>query len=417
MLSRKRDRWDSLSDEECGFNVNHILTNRGDPAVVSLCNLSVGDTVSAFRETGQKYCVSDECTQLLSSEEKHNILSQPSMLTMTRHNPLLQGCRLVYDCYERLARLDEGTYGIVWKARDTNTNEMVALKQIKFDTSLMKEGFPLAALREIGVLLALSHECIVTVKEMAVGDAFDKVFMVMEFMEMNLQEAMKRCGTNPFPQSELKNMFHQILSAAHHIHDKWILHRDLKTSNILVHKSGKIALCDFGLARKYQIPKKALTQMVITLWYRPPELLFGESVYGPEVDMWSIGCIFGELLTKEAILQGRGELDQIDLIFKLLGAPTRFNWSGFASLPNASTFRWKKKDGSNLKNRFPVNSFSGNQTFLDPNGFDLLGKLLILDPALRISAREALNHRYFKEGVEMQTPCFSCEHYLKDILK
>jgi len=101
-------------------------------------------------------------------------------LIKEKHNPLLQGCRLVYDCYERLARLDEGTYGVVWKARDTNTNEMVALKQIKFDTALMKEGFPLAALREIGVLLDLSHKCIVTVKEMVVGNSFDKVFMVME---------------------------------------------------------------------------------------------------------------------------------------------------------------------------------------------------------------------------------------------
>jgi len=105
-------------------------------------------------------------------------------------------------------------------------------------------------------------------------------------MEMDLQEAMKRSGSSPFPQSELKNMLYEIISAANHIHNKWILHRDLKTSNILVHKSGKVALCDFGLARKYQIPKKALTQMVITLWYRPPELLFGERVYGPEVDMW-----------------------------------------------------------------------------------------------------------------------------------
>jgi len=305
-----------------------------------------------------------------------------------------------------LARLDEGTYGVVWKARDTTTNEIVALKQIKFDTALMKEGFPLAALREIGVLLDLSHKCIVTVKEMVVGDSFEKVFMVMECMEMDLQEAMKRSGSSPFPQSELKNMLYEILSAANHIHDKWILHRDLKTSNILVHKSGKIALCDFGLARKYQIPKKALTQMVVTLWYRPPELLFGENVYGPEVDMWSVGCIFGELLKKGAILQGRGELDQIDLIFNLLGAPTRDNWSDFSSLPNASTFRWRKGNSSNLEKKFPINSFSGSQTFLDKNGFDLLKRLLILNPESRISAQEALHHRYFKEGVEKQSPVF-----------
>ena len=105
-------------------------------------------------------------------------------------------------------------------------------------------------------------------------------------MEMDLKEAMKESGSTPFSQSELKQMLHQILSALSHIHSKWYLHRDLKTSNLLVHHSGKVAICDFGLARKYQIPLKAMTQTVITLWYRPPELLFGESVYGPEVDIW-----------------------------------------------------------------------------------------------------------------------------------
>jgi len=111
-------------------------------------------------------------------------------------------------------------------------------------------------------------------------------------------------------------------------------------------------------------------------------------------------------LKKEAILQGRGELDQIDLIFNLLGSPTRDNWSGFSSLPNASTFRWRKGNSSNLKKQFPVNSFSGSQTFLDKNGFDLLKKLLILNPESRISAQEALHHRYFKEGVEKKSPVF-----------
>lgn len=105
-------------------------------------------------------------------------------------------------------------------------------------------------------------------------------------MEMDLKEAMRRTGPSPFPQSELKSMLHQILSGTNHIHQKWLLHRDLKTSNILVHRSGRIALGDFGLARRYEHPLKSLTLMVITLWYRPPELLMGETVYGPAVDIW-----------------------------------------------------------------------------------------------------------------------------------
>jgi cell division cycle 2-like protein len=226
-------------------------------------------------------------------------------------------------------------------------------------------------------------------------------------------------------------MLFQILSATNHIHEKWILHRDLKTSNILVHRSGKICLCDFGLARKYQFPRKAMTQTVITLWYRPPELLFGESVYGPEVDIWryvdnvyipglivyfvskpielfahSIGCIFGELLKKEAMLQGRGELEQIELIFKLIGAPTSVSWPEFLSLPNASVLRWKNKEPPKLSSAFPANSFSGGQTYLDSNGYDLLKRLLMLSPKDRITTKEALDHVYFKEGVERQTPMF-----------
>jgi len=133
-------------------------------------------------------------------------------------------------------------------------------------------------------------------------------------MECDLSGAMKKTLNTALTQADLKHLLYQILSAVSHIHEKWYIHRDMKTSNILVHKSGRICVCDFGLARKYQEPRKPLTQMVITLWYRPPELLFGENKYGPEVDMWSVGCIFAELITRKALLQGQGELDQIDKV-------------------------------------------------------------------------------------------------------
>mmetsp|Transcript_14775 Transcript_14775/g.23110 ORF Transcript_14775/g.23110 Transcript_14775/m.23110 type:complete len:386 (-) Transcript_14775:54-1211(-) len=379
----KRDRWESSSDEEEGDNDNRNEdSDERKRPLTAPANIAVGQ-VNLPQSRGS------------------------ASLVFPKHNPLIQGCRSVYDCYERLARLDEGTYGVVWKAKDLATSEVVALKQIKFDSEMVKEGFPVTALREISVLLAMSHECVVTVREMVVGASFDKVFMVMEFMEMDLQEAMKRTGPAPFPQSELKNMLFQIISATDHIHQKWYLHRDMKTSNILVHKSGKIAVCDFGLARKYQRPLKALTQLVITLWYRPPELLFGERVYGPEVDMWSIGCIFGELIAKEAMIQGEGELDQMDKIFRLVGAPTEQNWPGYSKLPNAGIFRWKQtREQPTISTRFPVNSPSGGKAFLDGNGFDLLKKLLTLDPTKRISAAQALKHPYFHEGVARQTPNF-----------
>jgi len=368
--------------------------------------------------------------------------SSSSSSNLPLHNPLLQGCRSVYDTYERIERVSEGTYGVVWKARDLATGQLTALKQIKFhaqsDSSYLsttatvfQEGFPVTALREISVLLALSHESIVSVKEMVVGDGMDKVFMVMEFFECDLKDALVRASTGgPLAQSELKGILRQILAGTQHMHGKWYLHRDLKPSNILVKMSdnhsqgGCIALADFGLARRYQEPAFAMTLPVVTLWYRAPELLFGEQHYGPGVDMWSIGCIMGELIKSggsmktnnddyeddddsNAILKGQGELDQIDQIFSLLGVPDEETWPSFEKVPHAKLLRWKPVGDIQLPKEFPIAaSTSSRQTFLDANGYNLLQSLLRLDPSKRISADDALQHPYFHQGVAPRTPHF-----------
>lgn len=376
----KRDRWDSSSEDEKNGGKPLIATKKAPPTTAQA-------TIS---------------TSTLPSKD------QSPKLPL--HNPLTQGCRKVYDVYERLARLSEGTYGVVWKARDLATQEIVALKQIKFDFEMVKnQGFPVTALREISVLLALNHESIVSVKEMVVGSGDDKVFMVMEFFELDLQMAMKekRQYPNVLRQAELKGAMKQILAGTSHMHNLWFLHRDLKTSNILVHRSGRVALCDFGLARRYEDPPRALTQLVVTLWYRAPELLFGEARYGPAIDVWSLGCIFGELICQEAIMQGQGELDQIDKIFDMVGAPTEANWSDFDKLPSAGMFRWKSPKEIGLAKRFPVNAPPHfRQTFLDGNGFDLLRQMLALDPKKRITAEQALKHPYFLTGVKAELPAF-----------
>ena len=144
----------------------------------------------------------------------------------------------------------------------------------------------------------------------------------MEFYDFDLKVGIEQFE-GALLQSELKGIMIQILSAMVHIHSSFYLHRDMKTSNILVHNTGRIAVADFGLAHQYTDPPRQLTQLVVTLWYRAPELLFGESRYGPPIDMWSVGCIFGGLIRKEAFLKGDGELDQIDQIFFSLGSTQR----------------------------------------------------------------------------------------------
>jgi cell division cycle 2-like len=379
--SKKRDRWDSSSDEE-------------------------GETAIEQQPKEPLSSTSDKPAATLPAKEKRQVSGLPT------HNPLLHGCRSVYDTYERLDRVSEGTYGIVYRARDLATREIVALKQIKFDKEMTKEGFPVTALRECSVLLAMAHENVVSVREMVVGDALDQVFMVMEFMEFDLKEGLERFR-DALAQSELKSILLQIVAGMQHMHSKWLLHRDMKTSNILVHRSGRVCLCDFGLARSYQEPQvQQLTQLVVTLWYRSPELLFGECRYGPAVDMWSIGCIFGELICKESIMAGQGELDQIDKIFEMVGVPTSETWPSFETLPNAKLLRWKPRKQQDLLifQKFPVNKpVSSKQAFLDSNGFQLLCQLLTLDPKQRITADQAMQHAYFKEGVKPQTPRFFCE--------
>jgi cell division cycle 2-like protein len=212
----------------------------------------------------------------------------------------------------------------------------------------------------------------------------------MDFIEHDLKTLCDDMP-EPFLQSELKTLLIQLISATAHMHSHWILHRDLKTSNLLMNNRGQIKIADFGLARYTGDPAPALTQLVVTLWYRAPELLLGATTYGFEIDMWSIGCIFGELLMREPLLQGKNEIDQLSKIFELLGVPTEETWPGFRRLPNAKSLTFPKTSGTTgslLRTKFPL---------VTAAGVDLLGNLLKLDPKKRIKAEDALKHPYFRE--------------------
>jgi len=198
----------------------------------------------------------------------------------------------------------------------------------------------------------------------------------------------------PFLASEVKTILLQLASGVAYLHDNWIIHRDLKTSNLLLNNRGQLKIADFGMARYIgDPPPPDLTQLVVTLWYRAPELLLGATRYGQAIDMWSIGCIFGELLTREPLLQGKNEVDQLAKIFELCGLPTEETWPSFRRLPNARALRLPPKrpghaSGSAVRAHFPL---------LTGAGVALLNSLLALDPEQRPLARTMLEHDYFKQ--------------------
>ncbi|KAJ3412658.1 hypothetical protein HDV05_000408 [Chytridiales sp. JEL 0842] len=305
--------------------------------------------------------------------------------------PILAGCRSV-DNYEKLNRIEEGSYGVVYRARDRNTGEVVALKKLKLENE--KSGFPVTTLREIHTLLLAKHRHIVDVREIVVTPSYAGVFIVMEFVEHDLKSLMENMRS-PFLQSEIKTLMLQILSAIDCLHSNWIIHRDLKTSNLLMNNRGEIKVADFGLARRFGDPQGHMTQLVVTLWYRAPELLLGAKEYTTAIDMWSIGCIFAELVNKEPLFPGRGEIDQLTKIFKLLGTPSEKIWPGFSDLPNSKSVSFANIPFQSLRSRFP---------YLTENGIDLLSRLLTYDPKRRITAAQALRHPYFQESPAPKDP-------------
>ncbi|CAA2970061.1 cyclin-dependent kinase G-2-like isoform X1 [Olea europaea subsp. europaea] len=314
------------------------------------------------------------------SEDRERSSGPEPALPPQRSVNMLQGCRSV-DEFERLNKIDEGTYGVVYRARDKKTGEIVALKKVKMEKE--REGFPLTALREINVLLSFHHPFIVDVKEVVVGSNLDSIFMVMEYMEHDLKGLMETMK-QPFSQSEVKCLMLQLLEGVRYLHDNWVLHRDLKTSNLLLNNCGELKICDFGLARQYGSPLKPYTQLVVTLWYRAPELLLGAKQYSTAIDMWSLGCIMAELLSKEPLFNGKTELDQLNKIYRILGKPNEDISHGVNHKHNP------------LRRKFPATSFTGSPV-LSEAGFDLLSKLLTYDPEKRITADAALNHEWFRE--------------------
>ncbi|NP_001312325.1 cell division control protein 2 homolog A [Nicotiana tabacum] len=287
------------------------------------------------------------------------------------------------DQYEKVEKIGEGTYGVVYKARDRVTNETIALKKIRLEQE--DEGVPSTAIREISLLKEMQHANIVRLQDVVHSEK--RLYLVFEYLDLDLKNTW--ITTPEFSEDPrlVKMFLYQILRGIAYCHSHRVLHRDLKPQNLLIdRRTNALKLADFGLARAFGIPVRTFTHEVVTLWYRAPEILLGSRHYSTPVDVWSVGCIFAEMVTQRPLFPGDSEIDELSR-FRVMGTPNEDTWPGVTTLPDfKSAFpKWPSKDLATIVPN------------LDGAGLDLLDKIVRLDPSKRITARNALEHEYFKD--------------------
>uniref|UniRef100_A0AC34QLD0 Protein kinase domain-containing protein n=1 Tax=Panagrolaimus sp. JU765 TaxID=591449 RepID=A0AC34QLD0_9BILA len=295
--------------------------------------------------------------------------------------------------YQKMDKIGEGTYGVVYKGRNLQTGQLVAMKKIRLESD--EEGIPSTSVREISMLRELKHPNIVDLQCVIMEE--HRLYLIFEFLSMDLKRYMdKHCGGKPMPAATVQFFLYQILQGMHFCHQRRVIHRDLKPQNLLVDiETLTIKLADFGLARAIGIPIRAYTHEVITLWYRAPEILLGSARYSLGVDIWSIGCIFAEMARGKPLFQGDSEIDQLFKIFKVLSTPNDVEWPGVSKLP----------DFKNNFPQWPENKLNDSlKNYMNRDGLDLIKSMLKYDPGSRITARSCLKHPFFANFDASKTP-------------
>ncbi|KAG2375139.1 hypothetical protein C9374_010143 [Naegleria lovaniensis] len=300
--------------------------------------------------------------------------------------------------YEKMGFIGEGTFGRVYKAKDLTTSQIVAIKKIKLGVLSsdsirgVDEGVSFSAIREVKSLQEIKHSNILNLLDVFVNKK--NINLVFEYCGHGDLEQVIKESSIILQECDIKQYMKMILEAVDHCHRHWVLHRDLKPSNLLLWKNEQtneieLKLADFGLAKIYGSPDKRYSPQCVTRWYRAPELLFGAELYGPSVDLWSVGCIFAELMLRVPLFPGDSDIDQLGKIFACLGTPSEEEWPGVKLLPNYIEFE-----------PFPKTDFSALFTAASRDAIDLISKLLVFDPNKRITAQQALKHPYFTRGVQ-----------------
>lgn len=296
------------------------------------------------------------------------------------------------DHYEVIETVGQGAYGTVYRGKDKRTGETVALKKIIIDAA--SEGVPATAIREISLLKVLRHENIVRLLDVCQTEKC--LVLVFEYIDQDLRKFLDLYERTGLDQHTIQRFLRQLLAAIEFCHDREVLHRDLKPQNLLISRSKELKLADFGLGRSFGIPIKHLSHEVVTLWYRSPDVLLGSRQYGTTVDIWSVGCIFAEMVTCFPLFPGKSDADQLLLIFKFLGSPNLGAWPSMNSYPNSANMLSKSEFRENFEPECETVFKTPAFDRIGPEGIDLLRRMLRYEPSQRISAKDALNHPYMR---------------------
>lgn len=302
-----------------------------------------------------------------------------------------------YKKYEKISFLGEGQFAMVYKARNIETDDIVAVKKIKLGSKEeARDGINRTALREIKLLQELSHENVIGLLD--VFGHKSNVSLVFEFVDTDLEIIIKDQKIVLTP-GNIKSYLIQTLKGLEYLHRSWIMHRDLKPNNLLVTSAGVLKVGDFGLAKFYGSPSRINTHQVVTRWYRAPELLFGARHYATGIDIWAVGCILAELLLRVPFLPGDSDLNQLDRIFSVLGTPTEELWPGVKLLPDYIQFK-----------PYPAIPLKEIFTACGDDLIEVAEKMFSLYPMKRCTATEALKMPYFSnrppptEGSKLPMP-------------
>ncbi|CAN8288164.1 unnamed protein product [Cochlearia groenlandica] len=381
---RTKERPDVVSVRPMVLSSSNSNSNRqGNVSMMP----SRGENLSSRRENKKNVAAASQLVMGLTiakaSEGEYVAAGWPPWLASVAGEAIKGWVPRRADSFEKLDKIGQGTYSNVYRARDLDQKKIVALKKVRFD-NLEPESVRFMA-REIQILRRLDHPNIIKLEGLVTSRMSCSLYLVFEYMEHDLAGLASHPAIK-FSESQVKCYLQQLLSGLGHCHSRGVLHRDIKGSNLLIDNSGVLKIADFGLASFYD-PRQTqpLTSRVVTLWYRPPELLLGATRYGAAVDLWSSGCILAELYAGKPIMPGRTEVEQLHKIFKLCGSPSEDYWVK-SKLPHATIFKptqpYKRVVDETFK-EFPQPALA------------LLETLLSVNPDDRGTAVSALQSQFF----------------------